>query len=210
MRKCRLVLVALATLAACGQSPSSPVEPAGLAIVGAQLIDGTGADPVADSVILIRDDRIVAAGPRETTEIPEGAEVVDAAGKTIIPGLADMHAHYGGDRAAAEEMLRTQLYYGVTTARSIGTDNADQVALLLEANARGRRWSRRTTSRSAPVGEAEFGTLEAGKIADLVVLDADPLEDIRNTLAIDRVMRAASGWNGRGCCRCGSRPYAGG
>ena len=135
MRKCLLVLVALATLAACGQGPSSPAEPAGLAIVGAQLIDGTGADPVPNSVIVIRDDRIVAAGPRETTEIPEGAEVIDAAGKTIIPGLADMHAHYGADRAAAEEMLRTQLYYGVTTARSIGTDNAEQVALMLEANA---------------------------------------------------------------------------
>ena len=135
MRKCLLVLVALATLAACGQGPSSPAEPAGLAIVGAQLIDGTGADPVPNSVIIIRDDRIVAAGPRETTEIPEGAEVIDAAGKTIIPGLADMHAHYGADRAATEEMLRTQLYYGVTTARSIGTDNAEQVELMLEANA---------------------------------------------------------------------------
>ena len=43
-----------------------------------------------------------------------------------------------------------------------------------------------------PVGEAEFGTLEAGKIADLVVLDADPLADIRNTLVIDRVMKAGA------------------
>jgi imidazolonepropionase-like amidohydrolase len=135
MRKCLLVLVAVATLAACGQGTSSPAEPPGLAIVGAQLIDGSGADPVADSVIVIRDDRIVAAGPRATTEIPAGAEVVDAAGQTIIPGLADMHAHYGADRAAAEEMMRTQLYYGVTTARSIGTDNAEQVELMLEANA---------------------------------------------------------------------------
>ena len=40
-----------------------------------------------------------------------------------------------------------------------------------------------------PVGEAEFGTLQAGKIADLVILDADPLVDIRNTLEIDKVMR---------------------
>ncbi len=41
----------------------------------------------------------------------------------------------------------------------------------------------------SPAGEAEFGTLEAGKVADLVVLDADPLTDIRNTLRIDRVMK---------------------
>ena len=45
-------------------------------------------------------------------------------------------------------------------------------------------------SLTAPGGEADFGTLAAGKIADLVVLDADPLEDIRNTLRIDRVMKS--------------------
>ena len=39
------------------------------------------------------------------------------------------------------------------------------------------------------MGEADFGTLEAGKVADLIVLNADPLADIRNTLDIDRVMR---------------------
>lgn len=39
-----------------------------------------------------------------------------------------------------------------------------------------------------------LGTLEAGKVADLIVLNADPLADIRNTLEIDRVMRSASGW----------------
>ena len=75
---------------------------------------------------------LVAVGPRETTEIPEGAEVIDLVGTKIIPGLADMHAHYGTDRAAAEAMMRTQLYYGITTVRSIGTDNAE---LMLEANA---------------------------------------------------------------------------
>ena len=130
-----IVLVVTAILAACGGAPAPPAEPAGLAIVGAQLIDGTGGDPIPDSVIVIRDDRIVAAGPRETTETPDGAEVVDAAGKTIIPGLVDMHAHYGGDLAAAERAMRAQLYYGVTAARSIGADDAEKVALMLEANA---------------------------------------------------------------------------
>ena len=43
--------------------------------------------------------------------------------------------------------------------------------------------------RMPPVGEADFGTLEAGKVADLIVLNADPLSDISNTLNIDQVMR---------------------
>ena len=129
------VLVTVAALAACAGSPAPPAEPGGMAIVGAQLIDGTGGDPIPDSVIVIRDDRIVDAGPRETTGIPAGAEIVDAAGQTVIPGLVDMHNHYGGDADAALEMLRTQLYFGVTTARSIGTDNPEQTALMLEAHA---------------------------------------------------------------------------
>ena len=130
-----LVLVAAATLAACAGSPPPPAEPAGLAIVGAQLIDGTGGAPVPDSVIVIRDGRIVAAGPRETIETPAGAEVVDAAGKTVIPGLLDMHSHYRGDRATIDRLLRAQLYFGVTTARSIGLDDAEKVAWMLEAHA---------------------------------------------------------------------------
>ena len=44
-------------------------------------------------------------------------------------------------------------------------------------------------SQMPPVGEADFGTLEAGKVADLIVLNADPLADITNTLDINRVMR---------------------
>ena len=130
-----LVLLGMAGLAACGGSPAPPVEPGGLAIVGAQLIDGTGTDPVADSVIVIRDDRIEAVGPRETTAVPVGAEVIDAAGKTIIPGLIDLHSHYSGEPADAERQLKAQLYFGVTTGRSIGGDSPEAVPFLLEANA---------------------------------------------------------------------------
>ena len=130
--------LALAILAACGGGPtpdSAPAEPAGLAIVGAQLIDGSGGPPVADAVVMVRDGRVHAAGPRDTTEIPEGAEVVDATGKTIIPGLVDLHAHYRAPRSAAEQALRSQLYYGVTTTRSVGSDSPESVALMLEAHA---------------------------------------------------------------------------
>ena len=130
-----LALSAIGLLAACVGSAAPPAEPADLAIVGAQLIDGTGADPVADSVILIDGGRVRAAGPSDSVAVPDGTEVVDAAGKTVIPGLVDLHAHYGGPVEATEQALRAQLYYGVTTTRSIGSDSPEKVALMLQANA---------------------------------------------------------------------------
>ncbi|MDE2690183.1 MAG: amidohydrolase family protein [Acidobacteriota bacterium] len=129
-----LGLLTVAFLAACG-ADSEPVEPADLAIVGARLIDGTGTEPVADAVILIDDGRVRAVGPSDAVEVPEGTEVVDAAGKTVIPGFVDLHAHYGGPVEATEQALRSQLYYGVTTTRSIGSDTPEKVALMLEAHA---------------------------------------------------------------------------
>ena len=128
-------VTAVAVAAACSGGPTTPAEPADIAIVGAQLIDGMGAAPIADSVLLIRGDRVVAAGTRADTGVPAGAEIIDGAGRTVIPGLVDMHSHYFGDRAAIEQQFRTQLYFGVTTARSIGADDADNVALMLEAHA---------------------------------------------------------------------------
>ena len=128
------VVAAVALAAACG-GPTTPAEPADIAIVGAQLIDGTGGEPIPDSVLLIRGDRVVAAGTRADTGVPAEAEVVDGAGKTVIPGLVDMHVHYLGDRDTIDRQFRTQLYFGVTTARSIGADGPEIVPLMLEAHA---------------------------------------------------------------------------
>jgi imidazolonepropionase-like amidohydrolase len=120
---------------ACGETEAPVVEPGGIALVGGQLIDGTGSAPVADSVVVIRDGRVASAGSRATTAVPAGAEVIDVAGKTIIPGLTNLHVHYRGGPDTIEQQFRTQLYYGVTTARSIGSDSPEAVGFLLEANA---------------------------------------------------------------------------
>src|SRR4029078_11593578 len=63
------------------------------AIVGAKLIDGTGAPAVDNTVVLGQGDRIAAAGPRARVQVPQGATVVDASGKSLIPGLVDAHYH---------------------------------------------------------------------------------------------------------------------
>ena len=88
-----------------------------LAIVGGTLIDGTGSAPVADSAVVIEKGRIVAAGPRSQVKIPHGATKVDARGKTILPGLWDMHAHF-------EQVEWGPIYLaaGVTTVRDCGNE----------------------------------------------------------------------------------------
>ncbi len=63
-------------------------------LVGGTLIDGTGASPVQDSVVILNDDYIVAVGKLDETPIPEGSEVYDITGKTIMPGLIDSHCHF--------------------------------------------------------------------------------------------------------------------
>ena len=66
------------------------------AIVGGKLIDGTGAEPVENSLVLVDDNgKIEYAGAMQ--DLPEGVEVIDAAGKTVLPGLIDTHLHFSGN-----------------------------------------------------------------------------------------------------------------
>ena len=63
------------------------------ALVGANLIDGTGGPVVNDATVLIDGERIVETGRREAVVLPPNAEVVDLAGLTLMPGMIDCHDH---------------------------------------------------------------------------------------------------------------------
>jgi hypothetical protein len=86
-----------------------------LVIEGGTLIDGNGGPPVQDALIIIRSNRIETISRRGQTRIPTGAEVLNAEGKFILPGLMDAHVHY------AEWMPELTLNHGVTTIFSIGS-----------------------------------------------------------------------------------------
>src|SRR5690349_7824532 len=94
------------------QPPATSV----IAIVGATLIDGTGGPVVSDSVVVVRGERIVAVGKRDAVKIPSGAEVVDAKGLTLVPGLIDSHFHIDGD----DPLPALYLSHGVTSVRDPG------------------------------------------------------------------------------------------
>jgi imidazolonepropionase-like amidohydrolase len=104
----------MADLAAIGRQVPTARSGA-FAIAGARLVDATGAAPVEDSVVIVRDGRIAAAGVRGKVAIPRGMAVVDAKGQTVLPGLWEMHTHFSG-----VEFGPALLAAGITTARDCG------------------------------------------------------------------------------------------
>jgi imidazolonepropionase-like amidohydrolase len=79
----------LFVFSACQAPPASHY-----AIVGATLVDGTGAAPVEDAVVVVGDGRILCAGPRADCAVPDDAATIDAAGAWLTPGLIDAHVHF--------------------------------------------------------------------------------------------------------------------
>jgi imidazolonepropionase-like amidohydrolase len=128
----RLLWILPAVLAAAAFQ-GTPPQPVTRAFVGATLFDGTGAPPIPDAVLVVRDGRILSVGPAGQVTIPEDAERVDVGGRFIIPGLVNAHGHIGsadglqtGAAVNTDDNVQRQLAlsarYGVTTVVSLGDD----------------------------------------------------------------------------------------
>jgi len=87
------------------------------AMVGATIVDGTGRQAIADGVVVVRDGRIADVGSRDTITVPADVPTVAVAGKTIVPGLWDMHTH-----VTQIEWAPVYLAAGVTTVRDMGNE----------------------------------------------------------------------------------------
>ncbi len=106
----------MAALSELSQGLSQRHEDA-IAFVGATVINTTGKATIANATIVIRNGKVIAAGPGKKVSVPPDAQRVDVTGKYIIPGLWDMHAHY-------EQVEWGPIYLaaGVTTVRDVGNE----------------------------------------------------------------------------------------
>ena len=119
-----LTLTTGGSAALLGAPQPQPAAPAVTAIRAARLFDGRSDSTVANPVVVVRGDRIVAAGA--SAAVPEGAAVVDLGDATILPGFIDSHTHLTGE--AGESWLQDfylglkrppteQVFYGADAAR---------------------------------------------------------------------------------------------
>lgn len=114
-----VILLAFVFLLSAEQSAGAQPQP--VAVVGATLIDGTGRAPIADSAVVMQNGRFIAVGTRAQVALPEGAEVIDAKGKTVLPGLIDGHCHL------RDWMGEVYLHFGITTCPTISNNPVDWV-----------------------------------------------------------------------------------
>jgi imidazolonepropionase-like amidohydrolase len=114
------ILVLLAPVFSC-QSSSPPTLSGDLALVGATVLPMTGAGPLHDHTVVIEGDRIVAVAPADSVTLDDEVTIVDAAGKFLMPGVAEMHGHYpqDADGQLARDVLFLYLANGVTFVRGM-------------------------------------------------------------------------------------------
>jgi len=127
-----LLYLLLFTAFVSGQS-RTPARPKQLALIHVTVIDATGAPAKQDRTVVITGDRITALGKTGNARISKTAQILDATGKFIIPGLWDMHIHsvsYENGR----RFLPLLMAHGITGVRDMGSPLEDILRLRQETN----------------------------------------------------------------------------
>jgi len=153
MRKLLALTLALPTLVVA-QAPTNPIKGSGTVVLkAARVIDGTGAAPIQNGVVVVTDDHIVAVGPAASVTVPAGARTVDLGNATLLPGFIDAHTHVigrtlgdpAGDDAAVRDVdsfgailsvgaVRNTLLAGFTSIRNVGAPHFDDIAIRKAIN----------------------------------------------------------------------------
>ncbi len=175
------------------------------AIVHAVIIDGNGGAPIEDGTVIIQGDRIVSVGPAAEVRIPDHAKIIDAHGKTIMPGLADMHVHLTGgwdgvstDILGFQRYLNALLYAGVTTVMDVGNVHPFVLQMRQELAARHLAGPRILCAGALIDGpdpiwpDISFAVFSTRQVPDLMKrLKADGVDFVKAYMGLsDQVIRA--------------------
>jgi len=111
-----------------GFTATTEVPASKIALVGGRVITMKGNEIIPNGVVVVENNRIVAVGPRGSTRIPGDAKVVNVAGKTVMPGLVDVHWHGGFGTEEVVPQRNWEMYaslgFGVTTVHDPSNDTS--------------------------------------------------------------------------------------
>jgi Tol biopolymer transport system component/imidazolonepropionase-like amidohydrolase len=168
-----------------GFAQTTDVPSGTVALVGGRIISMRGNEVIEDGAIVMTGNRIQAVGPRSEVKVPAGAKVIDTSGKTLIPGLVDVHWHgpFGSDGIIPQENWITYatLGFGVTTLHDPSNDN-DTVFAAAELQRAGLITAPRIFST---------GTILYGAAAPFTA-NIDSLDDARAHLRRQKAIGAIS------------------
>ncbi len=151
---CFCVRVAPQAIAPIGIRPQPPEGKGVVVLKAARLIDGTGAPPISNAVVVVTDNKITAVGDARSVRVPAGAKVIDLGDVTLLPGFIDAHTHLvgrvlgdpEGDTSVVRDYdsfaaiisvmhARDTLMAGFTSVRNVGSSGRfDDMALRKAIN----------------------------------------------------------------------------
>jgi imidazolonepropionase-like amidohydrolase len=170
-----VIVILLFVMSVSSCSPAA-TDAGTLALTNCRMIDGTGAGPAENAVVLIQAGKVTAAGPAASVTVPAGAQTIDLQGATVLPGFVNAHVH----RAYDEQQLQAWLAAGVTAVR----DEAPMIGgdFLTERDRLNRDTANATIISATPIltvpggyGTASFTSAgeASGKVKDYIGRGAD-------------------------------------
>lgn len=134
-----------------------------IVVEGGKLVDGTGKKALEDSLVLIEGNRVKAVSQVGKIPYPSNASVINARGKTVLPGLWDTHVHY------RDWMAELYLAHGVTTIVDLGSDSTPWILAQRDGVAKGKIRGPRVFAVGAGIGHPPG---RAGHVKDVAEAEA--------------------------------------
>jgi imidazolonepropionase-like amidohydrolase len=175
---------------ASGSSPAKGQGPAATLLVPARVFDAEDGKTHEGWVVLVKGDRIAAVGPKAQVAVPEGAKTIELPGKTLLPGLMDIHSHIFlhpyNETLWNDQVLKEPLAYrtieavihcertlmaGFTLLRDLGTEGAGYADISVQRAIREGLipGPRLLVATLAIVATASYGPGPAGFAPDLIL-----------------------------------------